>query len=246
MCNEAKKLKKFIMKVPKCGVEPAGWEVTFYNGGSGNQEGESEGTVTKATAKTYDFAGLSATDFTDSTGTAVSKWGNNVSWASSITVNLPAGNTIVSGATAYCKEQTDSTKQTLIRARTGEDSKTTALNFNGGASSDFASGTTISDLDRYVSIPVDGAGTISVSIKAVNSSQKKRTLQFGLFDAEGKLLGSLVTADVTTGKITGTEKTTATITGTVTTATTVYLACSRNGASGGGMDVYSITVTPAE
>ena len=37
MSNEAKKLKKFVMQVPKCGVEPAGWEVTFYNGGSGNQ-----------------------------------------------------------------------------------------------------------------------------------------------------------------------------------------------------------------
>lgn len=57
MCNEAKKSKKFVMQVPKCGVEPAGWEVTFYNGGSGNQEGGKQGTVTKATAKTYSFAG---------------------------------------------------------------------------------------------------------------------------------------------------------------------------------------------
>ena len=47
MCNEAKKLKKFIMQVPKCGVEPAGWEVTFYNGGSGNQE--------TATTDSWDF-----------------------------------------------------------------------------------------------------------------------------------------------------------------------------------------------
>ena len=62
-------------------------------------------------------------------------------------------------------------------------------------------------------------------------------------DAEGKLLGTVVTDEVTASS----EKT---VSGTVSAAGTVYLVFSRNGAkkgtSGtGGIDVSTITVTPA-
>ncbi|WP_298533452.1 hypothetical protein [uncultured Treponema sp.] len=61
MCNEAKKLKKFVMQVPKCGVEPAGWKVTFYNGGSGNQEG---GSTTYSSSVEYKAAEISSAELT--------------------------------------------------------------------------------------------------------------------------------------------------------------------------------------
>ena len=236
MCNEAKKLKKFVMQVPKCGVEPAGWKVTFYNGGSGNQN---QGTVTKATAKTYDFATWSAEDlskfggeqYTDSKGTAKN------------TLKSPSGETELStGAVIYNK----AANAIMIRTKSTSDTTPTGLNYNGGIANSIASGIAIDSLDRYVAIPVDGAGTVTASVKIVNSSSKTGTLQVAFVDADGKLLGKLVTANVADGIITGSDKNTGNITGTVSAAGTVYLAFSRNGASGGGMDVYSITVTPAE
>ena len=205
------------------------------NGGSVSQ---------KATAATYNFVGLAASDFLDSNGTAVSAWGNSVSWAKG-TVNLPAGTTTVKGASVYCKEQTDASKQTLIRARVDDSSVTTALNYNGGIAADISASATISSLDRYVSIPVDGAGTVTASVKFISSSGKSGTLQAGLYDSNGKLLGTVVTADVGSGNITGTESATGTLTGTTTAATTVYLVFSRNGASGGGIDVTKIEVASA-
>ena len=57
-----KKSKKFVMQVPKCGVEPAGWEVTFYNGGSGNQEGGNEGDSSSKLDYTFDFTKLGSYD----------------------------------------------------------------------------------------------------------------------------------------------------------------------------------------
>ncbi len=57
-----KKLKKFVMQVPKCGVEPAGWKVTFYNGGSGNQEPEITGTTYAWTFNDITTDGINAID----------------------------------------------------------------------------------------------------------------------------------------------------------------------------------------
>lgn len=202
-------------------------------------------TPAKATAKTYNFVGLGASDFKDSTGAAVAAWGAGASWAASATIGLPAGETSVAGATAHCKAQTDASNQNLIRARTDADQKTTALNFNGGGSADISSGATIADQDRYISIPVDGAGSVTASVKFVGSSGKTGNLQAALFDADGKLLGTVVTAAAGDGKITGTDAVTGTISGSTTAATTVYLIFSRNGAAGGGMDLYKIEVTPA-
>ena len=54
-------MKKFVMQVPKCGVEPAGWKVTFYNGGSGNQE---SGSTTYSSSVEYKAAEISSAELT--------------------------------------------------------------------------------------------------------------------------------------------------------------------------------------
>ena len=146
--------------------------------------------------------------------------------------------TEVAGATIYSKGAGN------LRMRINEKT-VTAINYNGADADSIANGANIDSLSRWISIPVTGAGTVSASIKAVNSSSNTGTLQMGLFDADGKLLGKLVTADVATGNITDTEASTATLSGTVSAAGTVYVILSRNGANGGGMDVYNITFTPA-
>lgn len=203
-------------------------------------------TDTPATAKTYDFVGLSASDFLDANGNAVSAWGNKASWTASATVNLPGGTTTVKDATVFCKVQTDASKQSLIRARTDDGSKTTGLNYNGGANSDISNGIAIADLDRYISIPVDGAGTISAEVTFKGAKETDSTsggpFQVAFVDADGNLLGSVVTDDVKASSV-------KTVSGAVSAAGTVYLAFSRNGAkkgtSGtGGVDVSKITVAP--
>ena len=116
----------------------------------------------------------------------------------------------------------------------------TALNYNGGQKEDdFAKGVTVSALDRYVSIPVDGAGKITASVKFRRSDGKTGNLQAVLVDGDGKPLGDIVEKDVAVDSE-------ATIEGTTTGATTVILAFSRNSAGGGGIDVTKIMVTPAE
>ena len=213
--------------------------------------GTTTSTGGKATAATYSFVGLVASDFLDSTGVAVSAWGAGASWAASSTVNLPGGTTTVKGASVFCKEQTqeNASKQTQIRARTGADSKTTALNYNGGqADDDLSSGITIDKLDRYVSIDVDGAGTVTASVEFKGAKATDNAtggpFQAALVDEDGELIGTLVTDELTASS----KKT---VSGTVSSAGKVYLVFSRNGAkkgtSGtGGLDVTEIKVAPAE
>ncbi|MDE5614193.1 MAG: hypothetical protein K2I74_06045 [Treponemataceae bacterium] len=222
---------------------------------SDNDDDDPTETGTPATAKTYNFVSLSASDFKDESGNAVSAWGMSKdgagsTWKASDAVNLPGGFTTVAGATVYCEKQTgdNKNKQVLIRARTGTDSKSTALNYNGGATTDISDGIAIADLDRYIKIHVDGAGTVSASIKIKGSSKvTEGTLQIAFVDGDGNCIGNLVTADIPTGKIAGTDSDSGTVTGTVTTATDVYLVLSRcnENTTGGGMDVTQIAVTPA-
>lgn len=202
-------------------------------------EGEPENPSASATAKTYDFATWSTADlaafggdgqYTDSKGTAKN------------TLKSPEDSTELStGITIYNKNA----NAIMIRTVSTSDTTPTGLNYNGGIATSIADGVSIDSLDRYIKIPVDGAGTVTASIKAVNSSKNSGTLQIALVDKDGKLIGDLVTANVADGKITGSDTTTGTVVGKVSAATDVYLAFSRNGASGGGMDVYSITVVPA-
>lgn len=126
----------------------------------------------------------------------------------------------------------------------------TALNYNGGlADGDLSSGVDLSTVDRYIEIPVDGAGTVTATVdfKGAKESDNPTGGPFkaAFVDKDGKLLGTVASDEVTA------SSTDVTITGTVSSAASVYLVFSRNsakkGSSGtGGMDVYSITVTPAE
>ena len=126
------------------------------------------GGTTPATAATYSFAGgtngIVAADLTDwdlsaenvisspvastlkslelNNGAAIAWKGSKVG-----TLRFRATHTAASGDIA-----------TLAPTITG-------LNYNGGADSDLSSGISIGDLDRYVSIDVDGAGTVTASVE---------------------------------------------------------------------------------
>ena len=99
MCNEAKKLKKFVMQVPKCGVEPAGWKVTFYNGGSGNQEGGVTFTSATKTVAKADLGEATAATVASSDGTVATA---TVSEGTVTIVSVKAGSaTITATAEGY-------------------------------------------------------------------------------------------------------------------------------------------------
>ena len=204
--------------------------------------------TTPATAATYSFAG----------GTNGIVAADLAGWdlATKDAISSPASSTLktlelANGATIAWKSSSVGT----LRFRATHDANSgdiatlapaiTALNCNGGEHGDLSSGISISDLDRYVSIPVDGAGTVTAAIEFKDSSTKTGTLQAALVDSDGELLGDLVTADVATGKITGTDNKKGSVTGTTSSETTVYLVFSRNGAGGGGIDVTEIKVAPA-
>ena len=197
----------------------------------------------KATAKTYSFTGtgvtlenLSGWDMAskDVIGSPIAKDGSSTVLASGATVYYKSSK---AGTVRFRSTHTANAELTADMV-----SAITALNFNGGQTSDdFSSGVTLANLDRYVSIPVDGAGTVTASIKFVKSSgaTADKKGQAALVDSNGKLIGTLAECDMTAGGE-------ATLTGTVSAATTVTLAFSRNGAGAGGMDVTSIEVKPAE
>ncbi|MBQ0051659.1 MAG: Ig-like domain-containing protein [Treponema sp.] len=172
----------------------------------------------------YNFVGLSASDcgvssLTESSPTALP--------TSSKTVKIANADVLCNGKNA-------------IRIRADGNLKSTALNFNGGSDSDISKSVTISDLDRYVSFPVTGTGTVSVSYKIVSSaSATKDSAQLGIFDSNGKVIGSIASElKMKTG-----DSEVKTLTVSVPSATVAYLVFSRNGAGAGGLDVYSITVT---
>jgi|GEM_PF-6969820 len=123
----------------------------------------------------------------------------------------------------------------------------TALNYNGASVNyDISNGVSIDDLTRYVAVDVDGAGYVTANIKFVVSSSTDQVLSAGLFNQNGILLGDLLSTDLDTGKIDGTESSKGILSAFITEETNkVYLVFSRNGSSGGGLDVYDITVTPA-
>ena len=204
---------------PPIGQLPGGDGQIPDNGGEGD----------KATAKTYDFAVWSAADlaafggdfYKDSSGSVKNQ------------LESPKGTIKLStGATIYNLEA----NRIMIRTKSTTDKTPTALNYNGGQKDDnLSSGVDVSTLDRYVSIPVNGKGKITASVKFVNSSSKTGNLQAAFVDADGNLLGAVVEMDVKTGGA-------AEIEGTTAGETTAILAFSRKGAGGGGLDVYSISV----
>lgn len=171
----------------------------------------------------HNFVGLSASDF----GLA------------SLT---KSGTTNLTGDISMKNAKLHSPKGEL-RVRAGEDSLSTAVNYNGGEKADISGSVTVSSISRYISVPVIEGATktkITVSYKSVTSDKGSTTCQIGLFDQAGAPIGTVATIDTT--KASGSDET-ATLTANVSTGTTTaYLVFSRNGAGGGGIDVYSIKV----
>ena len=200
----------------------------------GGEEGDGDydipNDIVKATAKMYDFTKWSEADlakfggefYTDSKGVAKNQ------------LKSPKGTTELStGATIYNSTE----DRIMIRTQSTTDNTPIALNYNGGQEDDdLSSGIDVSKLDRYVSIPVDGRGRIIAFVKFVKSSSGTGNLQAAFVDVDGNLLGKVVEMDVNTGGE-------ATIEG-IAVPRPVILAFSRNGAGGGGLDVYSISVAP--
>ena len=139
--------------------------LTFVKSTSnGNGDGDGD----KATAKTYDFATWSAADlaafggefYTDSNGNAKNQ------------LSSPEGTTELStGATIYNK----AANAIMIRTKSTTDKTPTALNYNGAGNDDLSSGVDVSKLDRYVSIPVDGAKKITASSSSSTHLPKQET-----------------------------------------------------------------------
>ncbi|BDC94945.1 hypothetical protein TRSA_00440 [Treponema saccharophilum] len=221
------------------------------NNGSGTASPATE--QTKATAKTYNFAGgengivladvegwdMASKDVIGSpiASTATTKTLSNgaiLHWKGSKVGTLRFRSTHAAGA---------SLTEEIANAAT-------ALNYNGGlADGDLSSGVDLSTVDRYVEISVDGAGTVSATVdfKGANESDNPTGGPFkaAFVDKDGKLLGTVASDEVTA------SSKDVSVTGSVSAAGSVYLVFSRNGAkkgsSGtGGLDVKKIAVTPAE
>ncbi|MDE7227914.1 MAG: hypothetical protein K2N31_06310 [Treponemataceae bacterium] len=228
--------------------------------GNGNEDGDKDKpkpeapapeTGTPATAKTYSFTGgengIVAADISD--------W----DLSAKDVINSPIAKELTTKAlTNEASLSWKGSKVATLRFRATHEKNEraisdlaptiTALKYNGGADSDISNGIAIDSLDRYVSIPVDGAGTVTaeVTFKGAKDSDNPTggPFQVAFVDADGKVLGTVVTDEVTASS----EKT---VSGTVSAAGTVYLVFSRNGAKKsdgngtGGIDVSTITVTPA-
>ena len=202
--------------------------------------GAYSGVTKKATAATYSFAG----DTGDGTGIVledVSEWDMTVADViSSPTVDGLKSQILKNKAIAAYK---GSGKKLRFRTTheanselTSDIVKTiTSLNYNGSSvknNEDISISVDMNNLVRYAAVTVDGAGTVSANVEFRNIFG---TVQAGLFDQDGVLLGNIMNTDAATK---------CTITADITEATEmVYLIFSRNG-GGGSLDVYDITVTP--
>ena len=214
--------------------------------------------TTPATAKTYSFAygenGITLADFGN-----LADWNMNtkdvIGYSASFS-RLKLSN----GAILY----SDSNNKLRFHAKHEKDaelteeiiSAITALNYNGGLSEGDLKNddVSITDFDRYIELPLDGAGTITATVdfRGANESDNPTggPLQAAFIDKNGNLLGNVVSDELTKG----TKN--VTITGTVPASGPVYLVFSRNGAKKvnnngelkgtGGLDVKTIKVTPAE
>ncbi|WP_191013542.1 hypothetical protein [Treponema zioleckii] len=228
--------------------------VSCSDSGSDDSPDTSKSAVeTKATAKTYSFAGgtngvvLADLDGWDMATKDV---------ISSPVASTATEKTLSNGAVLHWK----GAKVGTFRFRSTHDANAslteeianaaTALNYNGGLTDgDLLSGVDLSTVDRYVEISVDGAGTVTATVdfKGAKESDNPTGGPFkaAFVDKDGTVLGTVASDEVTA------SSKDVTITGSVSAAGSVYLVFSRNGAkkgsSGtGGLDVKTIAVTPAE
>lgn len=180
MCNEAKKLKKFVMQVPKCGVEPAGWKVTFYNGGSGNQT--ETGDVT-ATTDSWDFTTYANAVFVnpDAAGSVVVKSTTEKTVDGVIKTEYEKDGTYYLSADATQLGAEGNLSLTLSKAGTG---KTNTTNKNG-ASYSYQEGSTSGlriKYDAFKIASVKGKVALTIEwycIKDKNADDRNLELRIG-------------------------------------------------------------------
>ena len=205
-------------------------------GDDGDEAPEKEQTPSPTTAKSFtaNFVGLAASEF------------GLDSIAKNSTTNLPGVTCEVEfadvTATLYSKGNGN------LRVR-GDKSDTVvtadSINYNGESISELTAETasvSIEALSRYISVPVGGAGTVTVSYKGTHKESDisgENKVRIAVLDASGNVLASKLVSPA--------ESTT--IDAQVSAATTVYVVCSRNGTlkandsnngTTGGIDVYSI------
>lgn len=143
---------------------------------------------------------------------------------------------LANGATIGWKSSKAGTLR--FRAETEDPTVVTALNYNGGSADDISA--SCGTPDRYVKVPVKAGQTITVTYKVVASSSltEEALGQIGLFDDSNAAVGT-VTGDLKLKSDDGSEKT---LTATAAADGNVKVVFSRNGAGGGGVDIYSIVV----
>jgi hypothetical protein len=194
--------------------------------------------VAPGTEVTYDFTSVSFSDFPanslgDSTnGTTVVSTVAATLYLMSTTVTDTAWT--IAGADVY-----GGTKNFKVRFDTAA-SKCTALSFNGGEAFTAMTGTLADEPGRSITIPVSGAGTVTVTGKAVTSANGSASTFAFICNQDGAILGTQVLDTTQTS-----TSTTVNFTATTTSADSeAILGFSRAGATGGGMDVYTLKFTP--
>ena len=230
-----------VLTIATAGTYISHIEVTYLGtGGNG-----STGTPDTAEAKTYNFVGLSFSDFPENSLFSRSTEKNSsgaydyysTTAYSGVETFIGTGTWTVSDATVYSgnygnmKVYTNGTDASLSLQYNGE-----SANFSPTVSS-----LTISNLSRYVSVPNSGNGTITVEYEVVKSSSASGdTGVLALLDQNGNVLKVVSGLAVKNGS----SSTTTSID--VTSSTTqVYVAFSRNGADGGSLRVTKIVFTPS-
>jgi hypothetical protein len=146
---------------------------------------------------------------------------------------MPSTDWSIAGASLY-----GGTKNLRFRFDTAT-SLTTALNFNGGEAFTSTTDPLTAEPSRSITIPVAGAGTVTVSGKCVTSTSGSASSFAFICNQDGSICGT-ATVDTVSGS-------TFTMTGTTkATDTEAVIGFSRAGATGGGMDVYTVKFTPAK
>jgi hypothetical protein len=174
--------------------------------------------------------GLSSTDL----NTIVSATSLAVSVSTSAlftnTVTLSSGAVLFESATAKLKLRSDAT------------GASSSIYFNTGITASSTPATvTLSDAQAYVKIPNSAAGTVTVlaQISGSSSATSTATTTAVLCDQNGTIL------DSETATVANSTNTPITLTANVTSSVTALYLIDYRTESKGGIDVYSVTVTPS-
>ena len=225
--------EEYTMTYKKVAAAPKAATVTYTVKTTGETPVEPTEPETPAEPVTYSFeSGISAEDV-NSVGLVydTAKKVYNTPVAAELTEKV-----LTSGATIGWKSSKAGTLR--FRAASEDPAGVTALNYNGGSADDISA--SCGTPDRYVKVPVKAGQTITVTYKVVASSSltEEALGQIGLFDDSNAAVGT-VTADLKLKSDDGSKKT---LTATAAADGNVKVVFSRKGATGGGVDIYSIVV----